>query len=222
MRSYIPVGLKDYVRLQASRRHHKDAAFILSAGVAKEARLHIGVGVGRDVVINRDVTVGDYTYINRGATLFSGRVGRYCSIGPYAQIGPEQHPLGHLSTSPRFFDDNPPYHVKTDFEVFESPPSLGHDVWVGAHTVILQGVTVGNGAVIAAGAIVTRDVAAFQVVGGVPAKPIGQRFAKRSQDLATRLAWWNMSDAELQDHLHLFAAGDAWPAKLVEGDVRRS
>ena len=75
---------------------------------------------------------------------------------------------------------------------------LGNDVWVGAHTVILRGVNVGNGAVIAAGAVVTKDVPDYAVVAGVPARVLRYRISKEKQDEVIATRWWDYSPDELK------------------------
>lgn len=68
---------------------------------------------------------------------------------------------------------------------------IGNDVWVGSNAVILQGVEVGDGAIVAAGAVVTNNVPAFTVVGGVPAKILGKRFDENTEQIMTQSEWWN-------------------------------
>lgn len=85
---------------------------------------------------------------------------------------------------------------------------LGNDVWVGANALILGGVTVGHGAVIAAGAVVTKDVPDYSVVGGVPAKVIKYRFTAEEIALLLKLQWWALPDSVLSANAQLFRSGD--------------
>lgn len=208
----MPQAWINQLRLYQARRAHPLAAYVNSHHVSPAATLGVQVGVGELVVINAGVSVGDYSYVSRGAILFSGGVGNYSSIGPFALIGPEEHPLGHLSTSPVFFDGNPPLRIQTAFNKFGSPPTIGHDVWIGGHAVVLQGVTVGNGAVVAAGAVVTQDVRAYTIVGGVPAREIGRRFDEDHTRSAEQLEWWLLDPKQLEALRPVFAAGDNWPS----------
>ena len=80
-------------------------------------------------------------------------------------------------------------------------PVLGYDVWVGHGAVIMAGVHIGNGAVIGANAVVTHDVEPYQIVAGVPARPMGYRFGPDTIAALERIQWWNWSDAELKERM---------------------
>jgi len=83
------------------------------------------------------------------------------------------------------------------------PVEIKNDVWIGANAVILSGVTVGNGAVIAAGAVVTKDVPDYAIVGGVPAKIIKYRFAQEEIEILNQIKWWDWPDEKLKENRHL-------------------
>ncbi len=83
---------------------------------------------------------------------------------------------------------------------------FGHDVWVGHGAVILPGVSIGTGAIVAAGAVVTKDVGAYEIVGGVPAKVIRRRFPEPTAEALMALAWWDWDHARLQAALPDFRA----------------
>jgi acetyltransferase-like isoleucine patch superfamily enzyme len=104
-------------------------------------------------------------------TLASGSVGQYCSIGPEALIGLDSHDPTLWSTSPYVMNQGPQ----------PAPPIIEDDVWIGARVTVLRGTRIGRGAVVAAGAVVTRDVAPFTIVGGVPARWIKDRFSDETQ-----------------------------------------
>lgn len=205
----VPRSWVAHVRLLRVRRANPLADYINSHLVSPQAALGQGVGVGDHVVVNPNVTIGNHTYLNRGAIAFSGTIGRFCSIGHYALIGPEEHPLRHLTTSPRP-SELLRLNVSPTTNAFPSPPQIGNDVWIGSHAVILQGVSIGDGAVIAAGAVVTKDVRAYEIVGGVPAEHLGERFDEPTQAIAESLGWWNLQEEELQALGPLFRAGAAW------------
>lgn len=88
----------------------------------------------------------------------------------------------------------------------ESSPKniIGNDVWIGARAMILSGVKIGDGAVIAAGAVVTKDVEPYTIVGGVPAKPIRKRFTDEQIDALIKLKWWDKDDVWMRDHAAMF------------------
>lgn len=119
--------------------------------------------------IGRDVVIGAGTYVSSGV-IQSGRIGRYCSIGPDVFIGPTEHRLDYWTTSPHEAQDRGERTETTIRKV--APPVIGNGVWVGAKVVILRGTTIGDRSVVAAGAVVTKDIPAGEVWGGVPARKI--------------------------------------------------
>ena len=149
--------------------------------VSADSRIDRQARVERGSIVNRS-RIGAFTYVCRNCLVQNASVGRYCSIAPDVIIGPGEHPLGLFSTSPVFYRKNNALRrsaVREDVKVREfAPVTIGNDVWIGTRAVILDGVSVGDGAVIAAGAVVTKDVAPFEIVGGVPARQIGERPVK--------------------------------------------
>ena len=81
---------------------------------------------------------------------------------------------------------------------------IGNDVWIGADAIILPGVRIGDGAVIAAGAVVTKDVECYEVVGGNPARHIKYRFEQSTIDKLMKLQWWNWDEKKLRENIELF------------------
>lgn len=84
------------------------------------------------------------------------------------------------------------------------PIEIGNDVWIGANVVILPGVKIGDGAILAAGAIVTKDVEPYAIVGGVPAKHIKYRFPEEMRKSFLRIKWWNWPVKKIKENLELF------------------
>ncbi len=137
------------------------------------------------VVIDEKTYVGNYCYFGRFATVTEARIGNYCSIAPFVTIGPGEHPIDRVSTSAAMLKA-----CGEQYSLTEKETVIGNDVWIGLNAVILRGVHVGNGAVIAAGAVVNRDVPDYAIVGGVPAKIIKYRFSEdRIRDLQ-QTEWW--------------------------------
>ena len=139
------------------------------------AKLGKKINLAKDVTIGQKVVIGNYTYINHYTIVSSGQIGSYCSIGPFCMIGPDSHPLDWISTSPKFYQN---YSINHESGYIEPKvePIIGNDVWIGTHVVIMRGVTIGDGAVIAAGSVVTKDVLPYSIVGGTPAKHLKFRF----------------------------------------------
>lgn len=138
-------------------------------------------------------TLGDYSYLASNASVNNATIGRFCSIGSGAHVSLGLHPTDFVSTHPAFYSKSSRATASfaTKDHVSESKPiTIGHDVWVGANALIMDGLTIGTGAIIAAGAVVTADVAPYNIVGGVPAKQIGERFDAETVERLLNSEWW--------------------------------
>jgi virginiamycin A acetyltransferase len=204
LREFVPECLKDYIRLTAAKLRHPHC-FIGSPLVAPGARLGRGCSISRGVEIASRVQIGDWSYVNCGSIVASGRIGRFCSIGPYSLIGLATHPTNYLSTSPLLYGRHNLFDTASGWDDFPAPPEIGNDVWIGAEAFVKQGVTVGHGAVVGAGAVVTRDVPPYGIVAGVPAKLLRYRFPRETVDELLRDAWWNSSGSGLRCRAGEFA-----------------
>ncbi|MBK1698538.1 chloramphenicol acetyltransferase [Rhodovibrio salinarum] len=155
---------------------------------------------------------GAYSYVMDNAAIERATVGPFCSIAAHTWINPGNHPTWRASQH-HFQYRADQYGLGEREEAFfdwrrDHPVTLGPDVWMGFGAVVLPGVTVGTGAVLAAGAVVTRDVAPYQIVGGTPAKPIGERFPADIADALQRIAWWDWPHEQLKSALPDFRALD--------------
>jgi phosphonate metabolism protein (transferase hexapeptide repeat family) len=161
----------------------------------KNCRIGRYAAVGERTVL-REVTVGDFSYFERHAEAIYTDIGKFCSVAANTRINALEHPLERATTHKVSYRPNEYFrYLGVDQEFRErrrrKRVTVGHDVWIGHGAVILPGVHVGNGAVIGANSVVTRDVPAYAIVAGAPAKIIRSRF---SEDVATRLAemaWWD-------------------------------
>jgi phosphonate metabolism protein (transferase hexapeptide repeat family) len=161
-----------------------------------------------------EVSMGAYSYIVTDSSAVYSDIGKFCSIARDVRINPGNHPtwkaaLHHFtyrSVSYEMGDED-------DAEFFDwrraHDVSIGHDVWIGHGATILAGVSIGTGAVVGAGAVVSKDVPPFTIVGGVPAKPIRERFPKAVQDGLLALAWWDWEHERLAEALEDFRSLDA-------------
>jgi len=216
-RGWMPGFLRDEVRLLRARIAHRGATYVMSPHVSPAARLAEGVRVEAEAVVGPGVVIGAHSHVNQGAIVKSGTFGKFVSIAYRAQIGGEQHPVRGLSTSSALYGVPNVTGARKGFEEYPDPPRIGSDVWIGAAAIVLQGVTIGDGAVVGAGAVVTKDVPPYGVVGGVPAKLIGERFP--ADVVAELLAdpWWDRSEAEWARLGPVVDSGEDWLRVWREG-----
>ncbi len=182
------------------------------------------------VVSNPNITIGEYTMYNdfvndpvdfeKNNVLYHYpinhdklQMGRFCSVACGAKFifTSANHSMQSLSTYPF-----PLFYEQWDLPVDEITEAwdnkgdivIGNDVWIGYEAVILSGVHIGNGAIIGARAVVTRDVAPYSIVGGVPAKPIRKRFDTETIAALEALQWWNLPYKQVKQLLPAIKSGD--------------
>ena len=175
------------------------------------------VGEGSRIVNSR---FEDYAYCDRQADIANTTVGKFANIAAMTRIGPTDHPMDHASLhhflyrSAYYWDD-----ATDDADFFARRAArrttLGPDCWIGHGAIIKPEVTVGAGAVVASGAVVTKDVAPYMIVAGVPAVRLRERFTKAVADRMIALAWWDW------DHARLRAALDDFRALRAEEFLER-
>jgi virginiamycin A acetyltransferase len=186
----------------------------------------------KPLVSDPRIAVGDYTYYDdpddalafeRTAFLYAYGperliIGRYCALASgvrfvmpganHADLGPSTFPFGIFGE---------PWAERTMDLVMGAPSRgdtiVGHDVWLGYRALVMPGVAIGHGAVIAAGSVVTSDVPAYGIAGGNPAKVIRRRFGDADVELLLRAAWWDWPVAAVTEHARTIMAGT--PAELA-------
>jgi virginiamycin A acetyltransferase len=190
----------------------------------------------KPLVTDPRIEVGDYSYYDdpddptafeQDAFLYAVGperliIGRFCAIASrvrflmpganHADLGPSTFPFGVFG---------PPWDHTMDLVM--SAPSrgdtvVGHDVWIGYGAIILPGVTIGHGAVVAAASVVTSDVPPYAVVGGNPARVLKRRFSDEDVELLLEAAWWDWPVAKVTEHARTIMAGT--PGQLAE--IRRT
>lgn len=157
--------------------------------------------VAYNAKVSGPVRIGDYTYIGGRseirAVLSEIVIGRYCSIGRDVKIfsSGQDHRFDGLSTYPFYVID--PSIDRRYYNVERPDTTIGNDVWIGSNASVMAGVSVGDGAVIGTSSVVTRDVPAFAVVAGTPARQIGTRFEPAVAEAVSRSQWWMLDHHEL-------------------------
>ncbi|MBQ8219779.1 MAG: CatB-related O-acetyltransferase [Bacteroidaceae bacterium] len=154
-----------------------------------------------------DTKLGNYTRLRHFCTVAHAEIGNFCSIATGTKIGVAGHPTNLLSTNSIFYLDhslNPRFKNQIEYTPY-SPIKIGNDVWIGEKCLIMPGITIGDGAIIAAHAVVTKDVPPYAVVGGIPAKVIKFRFSEEIIEKLLSIKWWNMADDQIAMHKGIFA-----------------
>lgn len=184
----------------------------------------------KDVVTNKNIEIGEYTIYNdfvndprdfeKNNVLYHYpinndklKIGKFCSIACGAKFlfTSGNHSMKSLSnyTFPIFFDEWE-LDAKDIKQAWDNKGNItiGNDVWIGYEAVIMQGVTIGDGAIIATRAVVTKDVAPYTIVGGVPARPIRKRFSEETIKELEKLRWWEWNSEKIKKCITAIQSGD--------------
>ena len=160
-----------------------------------------------------NTSIGKYSYIGDGSFTVNCEIGPFCSIAYNCQIGGAMHPIQRVSTSPVFHKGvNSLGKNFALFDCIKTPRTiLGADVWIGVNAVIKSGVTIGDGSVIGAGSIVTKDIPAYEIWAGNPAHKIRDRFPEDIKMKLLEMKWWEWDDDKIKEYAKYFDD----PEKLI-------
>lgn len=180
-----------------------DQPRIHSTAQLKSCKLGRYCEVGERVVL-REVAAGDFTYFERNGEAIYTELGKFCSVAANVRINALEHPMERVTMHKVTYRPNEYFRFHgLDNEFRERRRAkrvlIGHDVWIGHGAVILPGVTVGTGAVIGANAVVSKPVAPYQIVAGVPAKVIRFRFAETVRARLLASQWWDWQVEKLAE-----------------------
>ena len=184
--------------------------YLHPGAVVRNSRLGSFVEIGEGTHILESV-MDDYSYTARYADIAYSVLGKFVNVAAFTRLNPGEHPyhrasLHHFMYRSSYYWPGEP----DEAEVFDwrrsRPVRVGHDTWIGHGAVIMKGVTIGNGAIIAAKAVVTKDVEPYAVVAGTPAKFIKWRHPLAVADRLQALAWWDWPHDRLHDALPDFRA----------------
>lgn len=164
--------------------------------------------------------VGFGSYIGKRCTMENVKIGKYCSIANDVKLVVGNHPTrDFVSTHPAFFSTNKQagftFVERTRFEEFSYADEkhfliIGNDVWIGADAILLSGITIGDGAIIAAGAVVTKDVLPYTIVTGVPARMLRKRFEDEQIEKLLKIKWWDKEQLWIQKYVSSFSKIDCF------------
>jgi virginiamycin A acetyltransferase len=187
----------------------------------------------KPLVTSPKIEIGEFTYYNdaEDPTLFETRnvlytagpekliIGRFCAIAEGAKflLSSANHPIMGSTTFPFFIFGGTWLQQTAEFLPrirSRGNTVIGNDVWIGREAVVMPGVTIGDGAIVAARAVVVSDVAPYTTVGGNPARPLKKRYSDQDIDRLLRLAWWNWPVDAITEHVRTIWTGT--PAELEQ------
>lgn len=178
----ILIKICKYILTLRYNKLHK--VYINSLFASLKASYGLHVSIDKETRIAADVVIGDYTYVNRNSSLENCDIGKFCSISSGVYVSPYNHNLNGITT-----------HPIGDYKRNKLRTRIGNDVLISLNTIVLEGVQIGDGAVIGAGAVVTHDVGPYEVWGGIPARFIHYRVEDDKQrEALLNLKWWDMND----------------------------
>lgn len=180
---------------------------------------NMGVGAMYD---KYGFSVGKYTYGHQ-QFFYSGvnlkEIGAFCSIAKNVTITGMNHPTNYITTNPFIYYKSRGLVSEDRLDLINKEKNekviIGNDVWIGANVTILPSVKIGNGAIVASGAVVTKDVPDYAIVGGVPAKVIKYRFTDEEIKLLNYSKWWEWSDEKIKSRINEFTNKESF-FKLIK------
>jgi len=180
LKNPISIWLKRlYVNLCLEYKYRKHKLVIGYMASISKTKFSFNNFIGEKTFLH-DVSIGDYSYIAKDSIVNKSIIGKFCSIGDNCKINLSNHPTNFVSTHPIFYSTSPPNKVKfSNVKLFNTEYNsliIENDVWIGSNSIILGGIRIGNGVIVASGSVVTKDLPPYSIAAGVPAKIIKFRF----------------------------------------------
>ena len=202
MDSVVGKNVKAFRNVIIKNSEFSDNISIGDDSVIVKCKFENNIAINRRNYINNSI-IGKYTYTGLNTIINYASIGRFCSIARNVDIGGFNHDYTHVTTMPYFRyaqmkagGDKLVAELETD-----GLCEIGNDVWIAAGAQILHHVKVGDGAVVGAGAVVTKDVPPYAIVAGVPARIIGYRFEEKYISALQEIQWWNWSDDTIAENM---------------------
>lgn len=208
--------MKNLIRLIYHKKNNPSTKIHFSSRVSLDCKFGKNVKIFEGTRLGT-CNIGSYSYIGSHCDFARTTIGPFSSVGTEVLCGIGTHPLNYVSTYPGFFSSHASgakwFGVNTEFIEQENKfVVMGADVWIGSRAIILGGVNIGTGAVIAAGAIVTKDIPPYAIAAGVPAKIVRYRFDQAIIERLLESKWWELPEQELYNSAKYFTD----PEKLLD------
>lgn len=214
------------LKLRLKKKH----TVLNTVNVEKDITIGRWSSVSKRVILGEEVQIGDFTYLNASkywTTVESKvKIGSFCSIAPLVHIGAGNHNYSYVTTHPVLFDGYyQPFfkcgatRMADGLSDNKSVTVIGNDVWIGFGAIIKRGITIGNGAVIAGGSVVVKDVPPYAIVGGNPARIIKYRTSEENiKFFAENDAFmlWNWSDSDISENIDCLYDFEKYRTVLME------
>lgn len=215
--------LKSFLRLIRKHfnialiQYNNPTCIISSSANIKKSKLNNNIAIYDNTII-ANCQIGRHSYIQKNSRIFNADIGNFCSIASNVSIAPGLHFTTGISTHPSFYLKNNPltmtFSVEDTFETFKKV-AIGHDVWIGENAIIMDGITIGTGAIIAASSVVTKNVEPYAIVAGVPAKVLNFRFKEDQISDLLESEWWNLSNNWLKDNYKLMSKPEEFIKQII-------
>jgi acetyltransferase-like isoleucine patch superfamily enzyme len=218
----INLPIKPYYKINRKRilNKYKDQFLLLGNNVVLvDAQFKLHNYVSNNAILH-NVTMDNYSYIGMHTQIRNATIGKFCSIADNVKIGLGFHPVDRVSTHPAFYSNNKGlkfFAKELSFDEYK-PTIVGNDVWIGSHTIIFGGITIGDGAVVAGGSIITKDVEPYSIVGGNPAKLIRYRFDQEVIKQLMEFKWWDKDVRWIENNYKSFNVLDDFLTLISSND----
>lgn len=188
-----------------TRMHRKHGVAVSDEGRRTVLRTRFGYKARiRTPIFLIDSELGDRSYVEAHCRIASAKIGKFTAIAPGCHIGLAEHPSRRaVSSHPIFYRRDPARgfdFVEQNLHEEVRTTTVGNDVWIGVNVIVKGGMTIGDGAIVGAGAVVTDDIPAYAVAVGVPARVIRYRFEPHEISWLLETRWWDWDERTLRQH----------------------
>lgn len=201
------------------KRWHSQCSFCYSSRISENSSFEGCNGIGENTFFEGSMKYG--TYISSDCEIIAN-IGRFCAIAPEVVTPLGIHPIHapYVSVHPMFFSlrrqNGTTWANKQCFNEWTTAVEIGNDCWIGQRAVICGGIKINDGAIVYAGAVVTKDVPPYAIVGGVPAKILGYRYDSETIEFMLIHKWWDKSLDWIKTHWEEFNNIDKFKQCIID------